>query len=104
MADHDGLLPPTLFWHELERKWAIDPARFDHWHPLVGPWIARNYELTHMPPPIVITPPPVIITPPPSSTTGTTPEPSSLILLAFAIVVVALSRAVGRLLIRPELR
>ena len=38
--ENDNNLPNTLFWDYLEARRAIDPVRFDHYHPIVGQWIA----------------------------------------------------------------
>jgi hypothetical protein len=41
-AEHGGLLPDNEFWRYLETRWAVDPSRFDHWHPRIGPWLTEN--------------------------------------------------------------
>lgn len=91
---HDGALPPTRDWEYLERRYAIDPARFIHWHPVIGEWIK------HIPPPPIVVPPvdepptgPQTIEPPPGgSGGGTTPggaaEPAGWVLLGVAMGIV----------------
>jgi hypothetical protein len=49
--ENDNQLPQTLFWDYLEARRAIDPVRFDHYHPIVGQWIAD------IPPPFSIAEP-----------------------------------------------
>jgi hypothetical protein len=91
-AEHGGLLPDNEFWRYLETRWAVDPSRFDHWHPRIGPWLTENNQLTQEPqtvtpppasPPPIVTPPaspPPIVTPPteppPIVTPPTEPPPS----------------------------
>jgi hypothetical protein len=106
-------VPDTEFWRYLEARWELDPARFDHWHSRIGPWLAEEYRLTHDPktitppisPPLILvvpTDPPPLTPPLPGggdppppriyTTSGATPEPSSWILLAtsaFAAFVVS---------------
>ncbi len=64
-SEHGGLLPDTAVWRYLEERWSLDPGRFEHWHPRIGPWLADEYRLTHEP---------QSITPP-------VPTPSSLVKL-----------------------
>jgi hypothetical protein len=114
-SEHGGLLPDNVFWRYLEARWELNPARFDHWHPRIGPWLAEDYRLQHEsqtitppafppftivpltdPPPGASDPPPPFETPPPGGgdppppsihiTSVATPEPSSWILLATSVV------------------
>jgi hypothetical protein len=86
-SEHGGLLPDSEFWRYLEARWSLNPGRFDHWHPRIGPWLAEEYHLTHEPqtstrppflvkptdpPPIEIQPP---VTPPPILKQPTDPPP-----------------------------
>lgn len=41
-ANHGGVLPNTLFWNYLKARHDLNPARFDHFHPVVGPLIERS--------------------------------------------------------------
>ncbi|HEX3447035.1 MAG TPA: hypothetical protein VHS97_02210 [Isosphaeraceae bacterium] len=70
-AEHGGLLPDNEFWRYLETRWAVDPSRFDHWHPRIGPWLTENNQLTQEPQ--TVTPPPV--SPPPIVTPPASPPP-----------------------------
>jgi hypothetical protein len=86
---HDGLLPVNAFWRHLEHRWSIDPARFEHYHPIVGRWIDENYILTNQH--TITNPPP----PPPIRETGV-PEPMPFVLLLIGITFVGLMKRLNK--------
>lgn len=108
-----GYLPDTPVWHYIEAKREHHPHRFDENHPCLAELfryeeLHRMLEELHrmlheitlpiascpMLPPIEMCPTQVPVTTCPTSppTAGTTPEPSSIILLGIAIVVAMLRR------------
>jgi hypothetical protein len=114
-AAHDGLLPSDNFWSYLRARHELNPTRFDHYHPHIAGMLDRDeYVRSHesqpilpvalghptvaiVPPPVVIPPPLKPSVPPPgggSSGGGpgisSVPEPSTLVLLATALIAVAL--------------
>jgi PEP-CTERM motif len=90
---HGDQLPDTPFWHYLERRESIDPARFIHWHPIVGRWIAdQPHGHTIAPPPSTE---PQQIGPAPAGV-GSVPEPASWVLLAMGAISVAIRKARGK--------
>ncbi len=89
---HGGLLPDNSYWDYLRYRWSLNPIRFDHWHPIMGRWIDKDWHLRHdrhhVPPPPEChesCPPP----PPPVCHQSMVPEPSTFILLAIGLIVVA---------------
>jgi hypothetical protein len=83
---HNDQLPDTQFWHYLEQRHAINPIRFDHYHPMIGRWIEEVPVSTPLPPPVTMTPPPN----PGPPQAGSVPEPTSVVLLGVAMVLVAM--------------
>ena len=86
---HGDQLPDTPFWRYLEARYALDPARFRHWHPRVGRWISEippPVPMMPMPPPEgqEIGPPPPMK--PPAGSGGTVPEPGAAVLMAVGLV------------------
>ncbi len=75
-------LPDTPIWHYLERKHDLAPHRFDHNHPCLAKLF--RYEHDHE---VLSSSPP----PPPVVHLGTVPEPSGIVLVATAIIVVFLA-------------
>lgn len=82
-AEHHDLLPPDHVWRTLEARWALDPARFDHYHHQAGRWIQEDWEQRHK---ILSNPEPPLTgrtkVPPPTPDTPilhATPEPSALV-------------------------
>jgi hypothetical protein len=114
---HDGMLPNDAFWHRLEHRHDLNPARFDRWHPHIARWIEQEEGLKHMPmvPPVlpppegpehtiqvpqillppegpghtIYMPPPIVGGPVPSAV----PEPSGLVMVIVAIAAFALKVA-----------
>lgn len=93
---HDDQLPQNKFWDYLTYRHDLNPARFDHFHERVGKWIEESETVI---PPVVTLPYCPIVPPectpstpvmPPSLGGGfpvVTPEPSSMVLLAIAVIV-----------------
>jgi hypothetical protein len=65
---HDNALPSTPFWEYIELRRAINPVRFDHYHPIIGQWV-RDI---------------------PSSI----PEPGSGILLGLGIIIISIIKRI----------
>jgi hypothetical protein len=78
----DGTLAPSAFLDYLLYRRALNPARFDHYHPTIGPQLST--QLPALPTVTVppITPPAPQIVPPPLTPPArqTVPEPSTLLL------------------------
>jgi hypothetical protein len=75
----NGLLPDWAFVDYLRWRWSLNPARFDFFHPTLGPWIQADLLLRQVPPattPVpTVSPEVVTATRPPA-----TPHPCPLIL------------------------
>jgi hypothetical protein len=119
---HGGLLPDDAFWDYLRMRHAVNPVRFDHYHPRIAGLVDRDEQVrgllspptpTPLPlavPPTVLHSRPVVSTPrewpPPGSAPGASPlvvsvpEPSPVALLATALAAVAVFRWIHRRL-RP---
>ena len=101
---NNGQLPDTRVWRMLEFRHDLNPARFNFFHPNIGRMIERQDTPTPLPPPAEqgLNPPPVdppltppveqeIVDPPPGGVGGVaTPEPSSLLMLASAVLTLGL--------------
>jgi hypothetical protein len=86
---HDGLLPHDRDWTYLEHRWELDPSRFDHWHPLIGHWIAEDERLTHETMPLPYPPVPIVCEPyrpPPGESVGALAEPASVVSMFMGLV------------------
>jgi hypothetical protein len=92
----NGLLPDNPLVEYLRWRRSLNPARFDHWHPRIGPMLATDVRVreslcTHLEPQVVVPPRTV-----PNRPVTHAPEPStagiSLVLVAWA----ALARPWGR--------
>lgn len=85
--ENGGVLPTDgdLFgqvWDALRARRAINPVRFDRWHPTVGPWLALDETIRHQP---TVGPAPIVPTTPP---VGAVPEPWSGLMLAIGVAAV----------------
>ncbi len=58
----NGLLAPTAYHRYLQWRRALNPARFDHFHPILGPLLAEDNQLRNSP----FCPQPGYVTPSPS--------------------------------------
>jgi hypothetical protein len=90
---HGGLLPNTPFWRYLEARSELDPARFRHWHPIVGRLISDDPGL-HPTVPVLPTGPQQILPPPIGS--QSVPEPSGGMMLGLSMVALALGLMIRR--------
>ncbi len=70
LATSGGLLVQTPFVFYLEWRHNLDPTRFDHYHPLLGPLIETTQSAQNLPP-VTIPPAPVTAPlPPPATLSG----------------------------------
>lgn len=99
-----GLLPTSPAWNYLRFRRSLDPARFDHYHPQIGPLLDVDQQVRHQldnpPQPQVLNPPPSDTgnsggggTPPtnPPSTPPlppSVPEPASVVLFLTGLTVI----------------
>lgn len=91
---HGGLLPNTPFWRYLEDRSEIDPARFRHWHPVIGRLFADDPGL-HPTAPVPPTQPQQILPPPIGSESVS--EPGGAVLLGVSAVMYWIAVTLWRL-------
>ena len=81
------LLPDTIYYRYFEARRALDPARFDTYHPLFGPLLAENQRVKNL------LNAAEVLTPPSSQSV---PEPSIMVLFAVGGGLLAAGRAFRR--------
>lgn len=92
-ATHDNALPHTLFWAWLTARHDLDPARFDHWHPMVGRWIEQSRHQAHCGHRGVSCSPVTYV---PSCCPGAVPEPAGWLLVAVGMIGVVVTVSIRK--------